>query len=127
MASPGGVWGGRNRTAGVRMLRLDAGHGLNVWGRWSRRDFLHVGALAPLGLSLAGWLAGTAAAKEGAQDVICILLFLLGGPSQIDTWDPKPEAPVDVRGPFRPIATQVPGVHFTELFPLTARQADKVS
>jgi hypothetical protein len=106
---------------------MDASRRIHFCDAVSRRTFLHVGALAPLGLSLAGWLAGTAAAKEKGRDINCILLFLLGGPSQIDTWDPKPEAPVDVRGPYRPIATRVPGIRFTELFPMTAQQADKLT
>src|SRR6202023_919599 len=52
---------------------------------------------------------------------------LVGGPSQIDTWDPKPEAPAEVRGPFRPIATNVPGMQISEIFPRMARHADKYS
>jgi uncharacterized protein (DUF1501 family) len=106
---------------------MDAIRPMRLCDGLSRRTFLHVGTLVPFGLSLAGWFAGTAKAKEKARDANCILLFLLGGPSQIDTWDPKPEAPVDVRGPYRPIATRVPGLRFTELFPLTAQQADKLS
>ena len=57
----------------------------------------------------------------------CILLFLVGGPSQLDTWDMKPEAPEEIRGPFRPIATKVPGVQVSEVFPRLATMMDKVS
>jgi hypothetical protein len=57
----------------------------------------------------------------------CILLFLVGGPSHVDTWDMKPEAPSEVRGPFRPIATRVPGLEISELFPRMAGQMDKVA
>ncbi|OWK44384.1 hypothetical protein FRUB_02316 [Fimbriiglobus ruber] len=57
----------------------------------------------------------------------CIFLMLTGGPSQLDTWDPKPDAPSDVRGPFRPIQTKIPGVQFSELFPKMAAIADKFS
>ena len=53
--------------------------------------------------------------------------MLTGGPSQLDTFDPKPNAPSDVRGPFRPIRTAVPGLHLTELFPKMAAVADKFS
>ncbi|MFO0876739.1 MAG: DUF1501 domain-containing protein [Gemmataceae bacterium] len=55
------------------------------------------------------------------------MLFLLGGPSHIDTWDPKPEAPAEVRGPFRTTATRVPGMQITEIFPRMAAHADKFS
>ena len=48
------------------------------------------------------------------RDINCIMLFLVGGPSQIDTWDPKPEAPPEVRGPFRPLATNVPGMRISD-------------
>ena len=54
------------------------------------------------------------------RDVNCIMLFLVGGPSQLDTWDLKPEAPEEIRGPFRPIATNVPGMQITEIFPRLA-------
>jgi hypothetical protein len=53
------------------------------------------------------------------------MLFLVGGPSHIDTWDPKPNAPEEVRGPFKPIATSVPGMQISEIFPKMARHADK--
>jgi Protein of unknown function (DUF1501) len=57
----------------------------------------------------------------------CILIFLWGGPSQLDTWDPKPGAPEDVRGPFRAISTRVPGISIGEHFPLLAQQAHRLS
>lgn len=57
----------------------------------------------------------------------CIYIFLCGGPSQLDMWDPKPEAPKEIRGPFSPLATNVPGIHFTELLPQTAKHADKMA
>jgi hypothetical protein len=55
------------------------------------------------------------------------MLVLVGGPSQIDTWDPKPHAPAEVRGPFQPIATAVPGMQISEIFPRMAKHADKFS
>lgn len=94
----------------------------------SRRDFLRVGALGALGLTLPGMLraaptptpdAGFGRAKR------CVLLFLTGGPPQLDTWDLKPDAPAEVRGELKPIATCVPGVRISELFPRLARQTDK--
>src|SRR6266436_3523817 len=104
------------------MLRLNASRGVTFCDGLHRRDFLHAGALAGLGLTLPAFLARA----EGAEpDVNCIMLFLVGGPSQIDTWDPKPDAPAEVRGPFRPIATNVPGMRISEIFPRMARHADK--
>jgi hypothetical protein len=55
------------------------------------------------------------------------MLFLVGGPSQIDTWDPKPKAPAEVRGPFQPIKTGAPGMEIAEIFPKMAKHADKFS
>src|SRR5437660_3451156 len=108
------------------MLRLDAGRPVRFCDGLTRRDFLHAGALVPLGLTLPGLLA----AKQGGgrdSDVNCIMLFLVGGPSHIDTWDPKPHAPEEIRGPFKPVATNVPGMQITEIFPKMAEHADKFS
>jgi uncharacterized protein (DUF1501 family) len=112
------------------MLRLDAPQSVSFCDGLSRRDFLHAGALAFLGFSLPGWAARRVLASDSRQkdsDVNCIMLFLVGGPSHIDTWDPKPRAPAEVRGPFKPIATSVPGMEITEIFPKTAKLADRFS
>src|SRR6516225_4049759 len=111
------------------MLRLDANRSVSFCDGLTRRDFLHAGSLAALGLTLPEFLARKAAAGESGKDrdVNCILLMLVGGPSHIDTWDPKPKAPAEVRGPFRPIPTSVPGMEITEVFPKMARHADKYS
>ncbi len=109
------------------MLRLDADRSVTFCDGLTRRDFLHVGSLATLGLTLPQWLAHKAAGAVADRDVNCIMLFLVGGPSHIDTWDPKPQAPAEIRGPFQPIATSVPGMQLTEIFPKMARQADKFS
>src|SRR5437879_8207066 len=113
------------------MLRLDAPRPVRFCDGFSRRDFLHAGSLATLGLTLPMYLAakdqGANAPRSPDGDVNCILLFLVGGPSHIDTWDPKPKAPAEVRGPFKPIATSVPGMEITEIFPKTAKLADKFS
>ena len=108
------------------MLRLDANRPATFCDGLSRRDFLHVGALVPFGLTLPNLLA---AKPQGApdKDINCIMLFLVGGPSHIDTWDPKPKAPAEVRGPFNPAATSVPGMQITEIFPQMAKHADKFS
>ncbi len=109
------------------MLRFDASRAVSFCDGFTRRDFLHAGSLATLGLTLPGWMAQKAAGAVNDKDVNCIMLFLVGGPSQIDTWDPKPQAPAEVRGPFRPIATNVPGIQISEIFPKMARHADKIS
>jgi uncharacterized protein (DUF1501 family) len=109
------------------MLRLDAPRAVSFCDGLTRRDFLHAGALAPLGLTLPGYLGAKAQGAAKDRDVNGIMLFLVGGPSQLDTWDPKPDAPAEVRGPFKPIATSVPGLRVTEIFPRMARHADKYS
>src|SRR5262245_53581757 len=90
------------------MIRLDAERPATFCDGLTRRDFLHAGAIAPLGLTLAS--ANRAKAANGRDDdVNCIMLFLVGGPSQLDTFDPKPNAPVEVRGPFTAAKTNVVG------------------
>jgi hypothetical protein len=110
------------------MLQFNDKKGDIVGDRLTRRDFLRVGGLSAgaLGLSLAelGQLPRAGAAAVG-RNVNCILLFLVGGPSHLDTWDPKPAAPSNVRGPFRPIRTNVPGIDLCEHFPLMAQVADR--
>jgi hypothetical protein len=93
----------------------------------SRRDFLHAGTLATLGLSLPAYLRAQQAQGTPDKDVNCIMLFLLGGPSQLDTWDLKPNAPAEVRGPFKPIKTNAPGIEISEIFPKMAKHGDKFS
>jgi hypothetical protein len=109
------------------MLRLDAERPVSFCDGLTRRDFLHAGALTALGLTLPQLFAARARGAAQDTDVNGILLFLVGGPSHIDTWDPKPKAPAEVRGPFRPIATRVAGMQITEIFPKMARLADKFS
>jgi hypothetical protein len=107
----------------------------------SRREWLRIGGLSALGLSLPALLEATPArglsaepprlagnlASTFGQAKNVIFLWLQGGPPQHETFDPKPDAPVDIRGPFRPIATNVPGIRFCELLPRTARHADKLA
>ena len=97
----------------------------------SRRDFLRVGALAPLGLSLGGLLQGQqarAAATSGpkARAKAVILVYLGGGISHHDTFDPKPEAVEEIRGKYKTIPTNVTGLHVTDLLPKMAQTMDKV-
>src|SRR5262245_55335014 len=95
----------------------------------TRRDMLRVGALSALGLSLADWsrLRGAAPGRSPGKAKSCILLWLDGGPSHLETFDLKPDAPTEVRGPFQPIKTNVTGTHVCELLPNTARVADKLA
>ena len=91
-------------------------------GHGSRRDFLRVGALSGLGISLSQYLELKAmTAPTSAKVQACILLWLDGGPSQVDTWDPKPKSA------FKPISTNVAGIQISELFPKIARQMDKLA
>jgi Protein of unknown function (DUF1501) len=109
------------------MLRLDADRGVSFCDGSTRRDFLHAGALSLLGLTLPGLMARKATGAGAEKDVNCIMLFLVGGPSHIDTWDPKPNAPAEVRGPFKAIDTNSTGMKITEIFPKMAGHADKFS
>jgi hypothetical protein len=109
------------------MLRFDADRPVSFCDGLSRRDFLHAGAIPLLGLTLPGLMAHKAAGAVKDKDVNCIMLFLVGGPSHIDTWDPKPKAPAEVRGPFQPIATNVTGMQITDIFPKMAKHSDKLS
>jgi hypothetical protein len=92
----------------------------------ARRAFLQVGFISALGLTLPDFLRMKAegAVKTDKQRAI-ILVWLWGGPAQLDTWDTKPDAPIEYRGPFSPIKTNVPGIEICELFPHLAQQADK--
>ena len=92
----------------------------------SRRQMLQVGGLGLMGLSLPRLLvaesAATAAGNKPRADA-CILIFLNGGPSHLDMWDMKPNAPEGIRGEFKPMATSVPGLQFSEHMPKLAKLA----
>jgi hypothetical protein len=97
----------------------------------SRRDVLRIGSLGFLGLGLDDWfrIRATAAGSSGGSAKVrnCILIWLAGGPSHIDTFDPKPDAAVDVRGEFKPIDTSVPGLKISEVFPNLAKVMNQVT
>jgi hypothetical protein len=96
----------------------------------SRRWFLQTGLAGLAGLSLPALLRGRAEAASQGQPIrktAVILFWLSGGPSHLDMWDPKPNAPREVRGPFKPIATKVPGIQVCEHLPLQARIMDKLT
>ncbi|MSQ93040.1 MAG: DUF1501 domain-containing protein [Gemmataceae bacterium] len=94
----------------------------------TRREWLRVGGLGLLGLSTASLSKAQSAPRPDrnfGKAKACILFFLTGGPPQHETWDPKPDAPADIRGEFAPIATNVPGLQVCELMPRIATHADK--
>src|SRR5438067_6380534 len=95
----------------------------------SRRDFLRVGALGGLGLTLPALLRSEARAEErrGARAKSVILVYLGGGMSHHDGFDPKPDAPAEVRGLYKPVATCLPGVQVSEKLPLMAQCLDRIS
>src|SRR5579862_3104670 len=99
-------------------------------GGLTRRSFLQVGAAGLVGLNLPDMLrikAAGAVDEDKAEIKNCITLFLVGSPGHIDTFDPKPNAPADVRGAFQAIQTAVPGVQLCEHLPLMAKIAKKYS
>jgi hypothetical protein len=115
-------------------LRIEAGQGVRHCDGLTRREILRAGALGFGGLSLPGLLAleNSAAAltttrRRGGRARSVILLFLSGGPSHLDMWDLKPDAPEEIRGTFRPIGTRAPGILISEHLPGMARVADKFS
>ena len=111
-------------------------------GHRSRREWLRVGGLSMLGLSaemLTRWrglsspVTGTGHSLSAAESTLerrrthsCIFLFLFGGPSQIDLWDMKPDAPAEIRGEFKSVSTAVPGIQICEHLPRLAQQMDKI-
>jgi uncharacterized protein (DUF1501 family) len=116
------------------MLKITGPGSITTCDGVARRDFLQIGALGALGFSLAQLFGASARAAEEAaaraaaakSDKSCILIFNLGAPSQLDCWDPKPDAPREIRGPFQPIATKG-DFQLTEIFPKHAAIADQFS
>src|ERR1043166_7354832 len=111
------------------MLNVSGKGSITTCDNLTRRDFLQVGTLGALGLSLSQYAAFQAAGAvaKGNDEKACILIFNLGAPSQLDTWDMKPNAPREIRGPFQPIKTNNPDIQISEIFPLHAKLADKFS
>ena len=119
------------------MLESETGGGCEGFRRLvsTRRQALRAGALALGGLKLPGLFAGRAMAAASTHRLAggfgraksCIMIFQWGGPSQLDTWDPKPEAPDAIRGPFAAIQTATPGMRISEHFPFLAKQTQKLA
>src|SRR5215510_8896558 len=101
----------------------------------TRRELIRSGSIGLFGLNLASFLAmqktAQAAKYEGARGFgsakSVIMVFLQGGPSHIDIWDPKPNAPANIRGEFKSIPTKVSGIELSETMPMLAEQVDKVT
>jgi hypothetical protein len=119
------------------MLRIQD-QGTPLCDGFTRRDWLRVGGLGLLGLTLPNLLAARAQTftpgpsprgrgERSGRAKSCIVLCFLGGPPQHETWDPKPDAPAEIRGDLRPIQSNVNGIHVGELMPRTAQQMDKIA
>ena len=99
----------------------------------SRRELMRIGGLGALGVSLPTLLRAANRPASGSRDASfgraknVIFLYLAGGPPQHETFDPKPNAPAEIRGPFNPISTNIPGIQYCELLPRTAAIADKLA
>jgi hypothetical protein len=104
-----------------RSTRVDRGS----CDRHSRRNFLTVGGMALGGIALTDTLRAESQGRAQRSHKAIINIYLPGGPSHMDMWDLKPEAPAEFRGDFRPIATNVPGIEICELFPRVAQMMDK--
>ena len=123
------------------MLTIPSAQSARLCDGPSRREFLRIGGAGLLGLSLPTVMqlqSAQAASGDGSNPAMrgltgfgkaknVILLFLQGGPSHIDLWDPKPDAPENIRGLFKPIATKTPGLFFGEHMPKLATQTDKLT
>ena len=109
------------------MLRLEGNGSARTCTGVTRRDFLQVGTLAAAGVTLPRFLQAKEQGLIEDDDRSGIMIFNLGAPSQLDTFDPKPNAPAEIRGPFKTISTASPDIQLTEILPLHAKIADKFS
>src|SRR5262245_20421721 len=112
----------------MRTKSFDHSEGGKRMHLWTRRRLLQVGGIGALGLGLPEFLNARAPSTSGPRrgpEKSCIFIVQYGGASHHDSWDLKPDAPADIRGPYRPIATNVPGIRIGELLPRLARLADR--
>src|SRR5262249_22523758 len=116
----------RSSLRGTAMLRIGDAKVRNCQGI-TRREMLQVAGLGVAGITLADWFRAqeARATPAGGRDVSCIFLWLDGGPSHLETFDPKPETPDNIRGPYGAVRTNVPGVQISELLPMLSRHLDK--
>src|SRR6185369_6594597 len=97
---------------------------VNTSGTLSRRRLLQLAGTSALSLATPGLVAArmdSGSSRKGAAEKSCIFILLCGGPSHVDTWDMKPNAPAEIRGPYKPVATTVPGMRINELQPRLAK------
>lgn len=111
------------------MLKLTGKGSITTCDGITRRDFLQAGTLGAIGLTMSKYAAlqSLGAVTKGHDEKSVIMIFNLGAPSQLDTWDMKPDAPREIRGPFKPIRTNNPDIQISEIFPMHAKIADKFS
>ncbi len=110
------------------MLKITGNGSITTCDGITRRDFLQVGTLGAIGLSLSQYAALKSMGAVGKEkERSAIMIFNLGAPSQLDTWDMKPDAPREIRGPFKPIKTASAEIQISEIFPQHAKLADKFS
>ncbi|PQO33625.1 DUF1501 domain-containing protein [Blastopirellula marina] len=105
------------------------GRSTTLCDRLSRREWMRVGGLGAFALSSGALTSAQASQRAGSfgKAKRCIVLFMLGGPPQHETWDPKPDAPREIRGDFGTIGTATPGYHVGELMPLTAKLTERIA
>src|SRR5437870_3879684 len=108
------------------MLNIE-GPGIKLCDGVSRRSILQAGSISALGLSLPQFFAGKAEAAEKPRDINCIMLWLWGAPSHIDTWDMKPDQADEIRGMWKPIRSAVPGMEVCEHLPRFAKQMKRIT
>src|SRR4029077_4267457 len=120
---PAGTLNGSYSPSRGHLAMMAVGSEESQVGGVSRRDFLRLGGLSVLGLSVAEQRARAEASGKGLRR--CIFILMTGGPSHFETFDPQPGAPVEIRGPFKPIATATPGVQFSESLPMLAQRSEK--
>jgi hypothetical protein len=111
------------------MLNLTGNGTARTCNGTTRRDFLQAGTLGAAGLTLADYLQAreNGSVAAGHDENSCIMIFNLGAPSQLDTFDMKPDAPAEVRGPFKPISTTSPQIQISEILPRHAKLAEHFS
>ncbi|HYE30479.1 MAG TPA: DUF1501 domain-containing protein [Methylomirabilota bacterium] len=111
------------------MLKVSGKGSITTCDGITRRDFLQVGTLGALGFTMSKYAAlqSLGAVDSSKGDRSAIMIFNLGAPSQLDTFDMKPDAPREIRGPFKPIRTNNPDIQVSEILPLHAKLADKFS
>src|SRR5262249_20476131 len=128
--SPPAPAAARSSLRGNTMLRIGDAKVRNCQGI-TRREMLQVAGLGVAGITLPDWFraqearATQAGYGGGGRDVSCIFLWLDGGPSHLETFDPKPETPDNIRGPYGAVRTNVPGIQISELLPMLSRHIDK--